>query len=1201
MSYLLANYKATRFLLLLSILFINTFVQAQNFQWARQVGGTGQQRIQETVIDVDGNLYCIGVFQGTVDFDPGINTFNLTSKGGNDIFVTKLNNDGNFVWAYQLGSTGNDWGSSIALDANNHVLIAGLFNGTMDFDPSSNIANLSSGNMFIAKYDSDRNYLWAKGISARSSIKMDTDKDGNLYVIGSLQGTADLDPSTNVANVTASGINDIYVAKYNKDGLFQWVNNIGGNDWTLPKKITVDDDGNLYIVGEFMGTVDLDMGTGTSNRTSKGNLDAFIAKYNTNGVFQWGDVIGGSNIDSSVDVAVADDGQVYFVGDFRRIEADDNNNVNLTSIGGTDIFLVSYNKDGVPQWTKTIGGGRNENVNAVTVNQYGDVAIGGQLISGSSIAFDTGSGTHTIQATNTGWDVFMAKFDKQGVYKWAKNFSATASFNQPNDISFDNNDNLFLVGYFSESINFSPGNAVGQFTSIDNDDAFIVKHCQIPENPGTITGTSQVCPNQFGLVYSISPIKGATGYEWTLPNGVSIFSGHNTNSILTNFANAKSGKITVKGVNSCGESLVAAEFSITVTTPQISIAADKNNVCAGEAITFTATPTFGGTNPIYQWRINGQNVLLADQATFTHSNLKNGDKVSLQMVSSLGCFAATTVVSEETSVIINDQLTPSVAIISDKNNICIGETITFMANPTFGGTSPIYQWRINGVDVSSANQATFTRSNFQAGDKVSLRMISSLSCLTTPSVMSEDFTVNVNAQVTPSVTITPNKNSICTGESITFTANPTFGGTNPTYQWRINGQDVPSANRAVFTRSNLQNGDRVSLQMISSFGCASISSVISPTFTMIVNAKVTPFVAITADANNTCETNTITFTATSANGGTNPIYQWQINGVNIVGANGATFSKHLFKNQDKVRVILTSSATCVTTSTTISNEITMNIERAATPTIRISGPPVVCKDTPATFTTITTNVGVQPSYQWVLNDQNIAGATNATFTTSSLKDGDILRVIVKASGSCVQNDPISSVNYPVSVNELVTPSVSITASDTIITPLTTVVFTAKVENAGFIPTFQWKVNDVEVANNDFGTFTPLPSTLKNGDKVKLIVTTSEICVTNNQAISNEITITVTNNPTALPDQLKNARVIIYPNPSKDVVRIKIDGKTTKNVLVNIYDAQGTEVKTSKGVFANNIYQLDISALPRGKYFLKMLIGDELIVKEVMRE
>jgi hypothetical protein len=166
----LANIKKEqmRILLLLLTLTLTSSIQAQppTFDWAKSMGSTGADYGNSITTDASGNVYTTGLFQDTVDFDPGAGTFNLTCNGSSDIFIQKLDANGNFIWAKSMGSFSGDVPNSVAVDALGNVYTTGYFNGTVDFDPGPGVANLTSasisGNIFVQKLDAAGNYVWAK-------------------------------------------------------------------------------------------------------------------------------------------------------------------------------------------------------------------------------------------------------------------------------------------------------------------------------------------------------------------------------------------------------------------------------------------------------------------------------------------------------------------------------------------------------------------------------------------------------------------------------------------------------------------------------------------------------------------------------------------------------------------------------------------------------------------------------------------------------------------------------------------------------------------------------------------------------------------------------------------------------------------------------------------------------------------------------
>jgi len=216
-------------------------INAQNviFDWAKQIGGTITVIPYSMVLDGSGNIYNTGAFEGTADFDPSVGTTNLTAiSSRTDVFISKYNNSGGLLWAKSIGSTGNSFnvGNSIGVGINGDVYVVGTFQGTMDFDPSNGIFNLTAtyspavSDVFVLKLNSSGDFQWAKriggnGADASKSIKVD--KNDNLYILGGFAATVDFDPGINVFNLVCVGQYDLFVLKLNSMGDFKWVKQIG--------------------------------------------------------------------------------------------------------------------------------------------------------------------------------------------------------------------------------------------------------------------------------------------------------------------------------------------------------------------------------------------------------------------------------------------------------------------------------------------------------------------------------------------------------------------------------------------------------------------------------------------------------------------------------------------------------------------------------------------------------------------------------------------------------------------------------------------------------------------------------------------------------------------------------------------------------------------------------------------------------------
>jgi hypothetical protein len=320
-------------------------------------------------------------------------------------------------------------------------------------------------------------------------------------------------------------------------------------------------------------------------------------------------------------------------------------------------------------------------------------------------------------------------------------------------------------------------------------------------------------------------------------------------------------------------------MTVTATvTPSVTISANPGNtICTGTNVTFTATPTNGGT-PSYQWKLNGNNVG-TNGNTYSNNALANGDVVSVVMTSSLACASPITATSTGITMTVTATVTPSVTISANPGNtICTGTNVTFTATPTNGGT-PSYQWKLNDNNVGT-NGNTYSNNALANGDVVSVVMTSSLACASPITATSTGITMTVTATVTPSVTISANPgNTICTGTNVTVTATPTNGGT-PSYQWKLNGNNV-GTNSNTYSNNTLANGDVVSVIMTSSVGCANPAFASSNEITMTVNQAISAGTVSGVSA--LCIGQASTYTSNGASGGS-----WSSSNTSIATVNSST-------------------------------------------------------------------------------------------------------------------------------------------------------------------------------------------------------------------------------------------------------------------------------------------------------------------------
>ncbi len=506
------------FLALVSFLLPVVPVQSQDFVWAQQMGGTGVDQGLGVAVDGSGNVYTTGFFKGTADFDPSAGVFNLTSTGFDDIFVSKLDNAGNFVWARQMGGADFDQGLGVAVDDSGNVYTTGRFRGTADFDPSAGVFNLTSAeflDIFVSKLDSAGNFVWARqmgGTDLDLGAGVAVDGSGNVYTTGFFKGTADFDPGTRVFNLTSAGSFDIFVSKLDSAGNFVWARQMGGTSVDLGSGVAVDGSGNVYTTGRFRGTADFDPSAGVFNLTSASfddifvsNFDdIFVSKLDSAGNFVWARQMGGTGVDEGYGVAVDGSGNVYTTGYFRGTAdfAPGTGVFNLTSAGSFDIFVSKLDSAGNFVWARQMGGTSVDLGSGVAVDGSGNVYTTGRFR--GNVDFDPG--TNVSKLTSTGFDdIFVSKLDSAGNFVWARQIGGTG-LDLGSGMAVDGSGNVYTTGFFESTVDFDPGAGVFNLTSAGSGDIFVSKLDSAGQPPAISEG-GIVLATLLPTVTTISPLS----------------------------------------------------------------------------------------------------------------------------------------------------------------------------------------------------------------------------------------------------------------------------------------------------------------------------------------------------------------------------------------------------------------------------------------------------------------------------------------------------------------------------------------------------------------------------------------------------------------------------------------------------------------------------------------------------------------------
>ena len=452
-------------LLSLSLLLISLSLNAQTWQWAAGIGANGGNE-NATAIVTDGasNVYVAGNFTGS-SLTFGGNT--LTNGGATDMFIVKYDPWGGVVWAKRIGGTNNDKVHGLAIDFNGDLLITGIyFSNVLSFG-SVFLTNTTAGysDLFLAKLDPSGTILWAKkggGNNNDISNSISSDPTGNIFIGGSFSSTT---LTFGTSSVTKTGNQDAFIARFDMNGNYNWaVTSSGTGSMAECTSVCADANGNINATGYFNAANVAFQGTTLIN---SGDKDVFVVKYNGNGVIYWAKSAGGPNDDKSNAICNGSNGDVYITGNFvSSVITFGTTTYNNTNPSTEDIFLAKLDQFGNFGWARTSGGNGSDAGNGITTDASGNVYITGYY---SSIV-NFGSATLT---TNGTLDIFLARYNSSGVNGYAKGAGGTAV-----DISYgialSPSNNAYLAGgFFSSSFQLGSTTLLNANTGDSLSDIFV--------------------------------------------------------------------------------------------------------------------------------------------------------------------------------------------------------------------------------------------------------------------------------------------------------------------------------------------------------------------------------------------------------------------------------------------------------------------------------------------------------------------------------------------------------------------------------------------------------------------------------------------------------------------------------------------------------------------------------------------------------
>lgn len=473
-------------------------------------GGVGADTNPTRIaVDSGGNIYVVGQFKGTVNFDPAhLNATASATSANNtyDAFLVKFDSRRNFLWVRTWGgSAGRDAANGVDVDNNGNAYVAGLYQGTVDFGSgyvyTSNamppLLVAPDNNIFVAKFNSAGVTQWAHtwgGTKGGEGYSIVVDRLNNaVYVQGdwsTYTNTIPVDFNQNdpahPALRYSNGFYDAFLSKFDLNGNFVWNNTWGGHGYDDGTTVAVDSLGNVYVCGMY-GSTDINfdpegstagLGHGHGAPTEDWNyVNVFLSKFDAQGKFKWVRTWGGMNSDDAGGGVIVDKaGNVYAGGRFNCTNCNFNGDplgvpVTLTTAGFHDGFVSKYDASGNFLWVKTWDDPSDAAVTGLALDSTGNIYATGWISGTPNNPANPNYGLKYGYAHIAGWT-------SDGTLLWAKTWGAagTKTYNTPP--IFDASGNIYLAGMFQSTVNFNTDGGTDWQTAVTTSpsfDAYLMK------------------------------------------------------------------------------------------------------------------------------------------------------------------------------------------------------------------------------------------------------------------------------------------------------------------------------------------------------------------------------------------------------------------------------------------------------------------------------------------------------------------------------------------------------------------------------------------------------------------------------------------------------------------------------------------------------------------------------------------------------
>ena len=821
--------------------FVAKYTTAGKFIWAVRMGGSGGDyaQINSLVVDKDGNPIITGQFNSnSMDVDPGTGTAILSSNGGYDAFIVKLNTNGAFVWAKSIGGNGADYGAHVTTDSQGDVIEVLKFQNSVQAGGKTfTSAGGSNFNGLMVKYDPNGNFIWGINISDQNSSDCDqaeVDSQDNIVVAGVFYSNDNFNPLGTASYLNANGAST-YIAKYTSAGNLIWVTSYSGG--TIDNLgLGLDSKGNAFLDQPFTYTVNF----GTTSIKPQGSQDILLAKFNSAGVFQAVADIGGSN--SSIfnyGIHSSQDDNIYISGYFSgTIDFDPSpTSTALVSYhGDQDLLLAKYDDNLNYKWAFSAGNASCAQSlgRSVAIDNNNDVLFTGGFCSTDNFSALTCS-PYPLTAQSYTRDCFLGKY-VQSVASAAAQITAFSVPQQTGTTVIDQTKLTITVTvpagtdvtalvptvtYTSGEILSPASGSVQNFTSnvtynLSGGCASTLNYtvnvivapaspcATLPTAPTVVSNSVQVCAGTMAVLSVSSPQAGLT-YNWySSTTSTTILA---TGSTISVTPSATIPSYFVEAVNSNGCESLRTEVDVTSVPIPASPVIPAQTICTGsQAALAVSQPQNGITYNWYDAATGG--ALLATGMQYTTTALTSTTTFYTEADNATGCSSARTA-----TVVTVSQ--PPQAPASFTQNVCTGSATTLTLADAQAGTT--YNW----YDSAAKTNLLFTGTSYTAGaiNANTTYYVQATNASCPPSALTSINVTVVPPPATPVVANNPQAVCATYRDVVLNIDNPQAGYT---YNWYSSATSTTSlANGVSYDAATLNPTNTYYVEAVNSTGCVS--------------------------------------------------------------------------------------------------------------------------------------------------------------------------------------------------------------------------------------------------------------------------------------------------------------------------------------------------------------------------------------------